>query len=284
MYRLPFFPVLFSFVFVPAALANIEATYYAARTQAPDLTTLCAGSSTCVVGTENFNTWTGGSFTTNFGTTGSKSISGSYSGGFVPSSANQYGGAGGSGQYPELFGSTYTLSLSTANLPGVNYFGLWFSALDNGNQLKFYQGSNLVYSFTPQDFRTLVGACTGSNPFCGNPNSGLDSHEQFAFLNFFDIGGTFDSVVFTQVGGGGFESDNHTVAYIDPITASGTLITTPEPNAWGLFAVGAFLLARTIRNKRLQLTSERGVEVDTSCIWRWVQAYAPKLNKRCRRI
>src|ERR1700687_3283284 len=27
---------------------------------------------------------------------------------------------------------------------------------------------------------------------------------------------------------------------------------------------------------------ERGVEVDASCIWRWVQAYAPELNKRCR--
>jgi len=24
------------------------------------------------------------------------------------------------------------------------------------------------------------------------------------------------------------------------------------------------------------------VEVDPSCIWRWVQAYAPELNKRCR--
>jgi transposase, IS6 family len=28
--------------------------------------------------------------------------------------------------------------------------------------------------------------------------------------------------------------------------------------------------------------AERGVEVDASCIWRWVQACAPELNKRCR--
>jgi IS6 family transposase len=28
--------------------------------------------------------------------------------------------------------------------------------------------------------------------------------------------------------------------------------------------------------------AERGIEVDASCIWRWVQAYAPELNKRCR--
>ena len=31
-----------------------------------------------------------------------------------------------------------------------------------------------------------------------------------------------------------------------------------------------------------ELLGERGMEVDASCIWRWVQAYAPELNKRCR--
>ena len=31
-----------------------------------------------------------------------------------------------------------------------------------------------------------------------------------------------------------------------------------------------------------ELVAERGVEVDASCIWLWVQAYAPELNKRCR--
>ena len=28
--------------------------------------------------------------------------------------------------------------------------------------------------------------------------------------------------------------------------------------------------------------AERGVEVDASCIWRWVQVYAPELNRRSR--
>ena len=31
-----------------------------------------------------------------------------------------------------------------------------------------------------------------------------------------------------------------------------------------------------------ELLAERGVTVDASCIWRWVQTYAPELNKRCR--
>jgi IS6 family transposase len=31
-----------------------------------------------------------------------------------------------------------------------------------------------------------------------------------------------------------------------------------------------------------ELFAERGIEVDASCIWRWVQAYSPELSKRCR--
>jgi len=32
-----------------------------------------------------------------------------------------------------------------------------------------------------------------------------------------------------------------------------------------------------------ELLAERGLPVDASCIWRWVQAFAPELGKRCRR-
>lgn len=31
-----------------------------------------------------------------------------------------------------------------------------------------------------------------------------------------------------------------------------------------------------------ELLTERAVAVEASCVWRWVQAYAPELNKRCR--
>src|SRR5919112_634393 len=31
-----------------------------------------------------------------------------------------------------------------------------------------------------------------------------------------------------------------------------------------------------------EILSERGLFVDASCVWRWVQAYAPEINKRCR--
>src|SRR5215831_15376992 len=31
-----------------------------------------------------------------------------------------------------------------------------------------------------------------------------------------------------------------------------------------------------------EMLAERGLAVDASCVWRWVQAYAPELIKRCR--
>src|SRR5919106_6246147 len=31
-----------------------------------------------------------------------------------------------------------------------------------------------------------------------------------------------------------------------------------------------------------ELLTERGINVDHSTIWRWVQRYAPELNRRCR--
>src|SRR5215469_10524275 len=33
-----------------------------------------------------------------------------------------------------------------------------------------------------------------------------------------------------------------------------------------------------------ELLVERGVAVHPTCIWRWVQTYAPELNKRCRPV
>jgi transposase-like protein len=32
-----------------------------------------------------------------------------------------------------------------------------------------------------------------------------------------------------------------------------------------------------------EMTSERGLSISASCIWRWVQIYGPELDKRCRR-
>ncbi|MGA9070301.1 MAG: PEP-CTERM sorting domain-containing protein [Terracidiphilus sp.] len=248
---------------------DIVVTYAAAGVQAPDTTILCGSDLQCWVGEQTFaadSVPTAGVFPTIAsigGLTGE--ISGTYSGtGMDMYAADQYGGAGGTGYYPELFaaGGSYTLTLTTSgDLPGVNYFGLWFSALDAGNELQFYENDSLLLTFTPAMFESLVGACPGStNAFCGNPNANFlndDSGEQYAFLNFFDQNGYFNKIVFTESGGGGFESDNHTVAYMDPPTPSGTVISgeAPEPSSLVLLLTGIMILMGISRRLTVGRTS-----------------------------
>jgi transposase-like protein len=43
-----------------------------------------------------------------------------------------------------------------------------------------------------------------------------------------------------------------------------------------------FAISAGLRQHVSALLAERGLAVDASCIWRWVQAYAAELNKRCR--
>ena len=242
----------------------IAVTYAPAGVQSPNSATICSSApgTQCWIGQENFNSGSAPTTATVLptlvsvgGLTGS--ISASYSGGYQIYAADQYGGAGGTGYYPEIFAAngSYTMTLSASGLPGgVNYFGLWFSALDAGNSLKFYDGNTLVESFGPQQFQSLVGACPDSNnAFCGNPNAnrlGQDSGEQFAFLNFYDFGGSFTSIVFSESGGGGFESDNHTVGYMNPITLTGTVITPiPEPDSVVLLLTGMLALLALMRRR-----------------------------------
>ncbi len=218
-----------------AALADsFSISYLAPGVQAPTSTSHY----------ETFDSSIKGPLVTNFNGSG---ITGTYTGNYTLIGANAWGGAGGS-QYIKTNGSatSYSLKLSQA----VNYFGLWFSALDPGNSLSFYNGNTLVRTFSPTNFISMVGACpTAGNPFCGNPNNGLDSVEQFAYLNFYDTNGTFDTIVFSQLlNSGEFESDNHAIANLTA-APSGTLIDAdaPEPASLFLVGTGIFSLAAGIR-------------------------------------
>ena len=223
---------------------TFSASYLAAGVQTPN-------------GNTNYNTFEPGNYNTatNSTTFNGSGITGTYSGSYNVASANQYGGAGGAGNFITTTGS-YSLSLSAS----ANYFGLWFSALDNGNQLSFYKDNTLLYSFTPANYQAMVGGCSRSrNAFCGNPNQsfpGQDSGEQFAFLNFYDSNGTFNKVTFTQtLPGSAFESDNHTVALTNQAPL-GTNIVTPEPSTWVLAMTGIFCMGGVVAFRRMKTVKQ----------------------------
>jgi len=200
--------------------------------------------------TTHYETFTSGPYgTTTFGGT---SIIGTYSGDYLINSASAFGGAGGTGSFIQtaLNGTdseVFTVTLSQS----VNYFGLWFSSLDPGNQLTFYNGATEVYSFDPADYHALVGACpSGTNPYCGNPNPaflGQDAGQLFAYLNFLDTTGTFDRIVFTDILPGQFESDNWAVAQ-DVASIPGTALT-PEPSSLLLLSSAAMGMAGLLRRR-----------------------------------
>ena len=67
-----------------------------------------------------------------------------------------------------------------------------------------------------------------------------------------------------------------------PITASNPFKGRQHPGQLIILCVRWYLRYPLSYEHVAELMAARGVEVDASCIWRWVQAYAPELKKRCR--
>ena len=237
----------------------ITVTYLAAGVETPSQSSVCGSTVGCTVAYETFSyvpTGVASSYTSNFSSgTGVASI---YTGVYAPiqvNPADQYGGAGGTGNYDVVFGASNTLTITNNQTGGgVNYFGMWISALDAGNQLQFYNGNTLVYTFTSQNLISALGSCAyghAGNAYCGNPSDYYaDSGELFAYVNFTDTIGTFNKIVFTQTGGGGFETDSQAVAYnraIDPTA-------TPEPAGIAGMGMGLLVLLLARRQRPVRST------------------------------
>jgi transposase, IS6 family len=67
-----------------------------------------------------------------------------------------------------------------------------------------------------------------------------------------------------------------------PITLNNAFKGRQHPGELIISCVRLYLRYPLSYEHVAELVAERGVEVDASCIWRWVQVYAPELNKRCR--
>lgn len=171
--------------------------------------------------------------------------------------ADQYGGAGGKGQYFDVDtsrsgkGQTYsTLKLDTPQ----SYLGLWWSAGDINNKLEFISKGQVVESLTTQDVVSYLSKIPNAKSYMGNPTqkfNGQDNWEPFAFLNFYDVGGTFDEVKFSNVGGTGFESDNHTIATSYKKITGNVVKSVPESSSVvGVLAV-AFVGASSVLKRRV---------------------------------
>ena len=67
-----------------------------------------------------------------------------------------------------------------------------------------------------------------------------------------------------------------------PITPTNPFKGRQYPGELILLCVRWYLRYPLAYEHVAEIIAERGIAVDASCIWRWAQAYAPELNKRCR--
>ena len=67
-----------------------------------------------------------------------------------------------------------------------------------------------------------------------------------------------------------------------PITASNPFKWRHYPGDIIMWCVRWYLRYPISFTHMAEMAVERGLAIDASCIWRWVQVYGPELDKRCR--
>lgn len=159
--------------------------------------------------------------------------------------ADQYGGAGGTGQYLSVQGGPINVTLTGQQ----KYVGFWWSAGDNTNIIRFYDtANNLLAEFTTA---TLVALLSGTGSitaidgnrypkvaYRGNPNppAGRNSLEPYGYVNLV-LEGSSTSFGRIEIRGSNFELDNLAVAGAVPIDPAwvdyGSLNITTPPGAIG---------------------------------------------------
>ncbi len=152
-------------------------------------------------------------------------------------------------KYPEVFeGNKVVINLEKT----LNYFGIDWGAAHSGNVFSFFKGDNLIKSFTTADIDKAGGFAFYSPLHPGINEDGAkkvgDNYYQGNGYTHFYSEGTndiFDKIEISQIGGGGFETDNHSFhAGTDRFTGFDPK-SVPEPGvAVGLLAFCGMFLRR----------------------------------------
>jgi hypothetical protein len=195
--------------------------------------------STSVVGatTENFNLLPVGALG-NY-----SSVIGNYTSGATIVTANAFGGSNQT-QYISVGAQSGTLTYSINFFEDLTYFGFYWGAGDAQNEVRFFNNGNLVQAFRVGDILATL-----SSDYNGNPNTGQNKSEKYAYLNFTTTGNTrFDQVVFhNDSKGTGFETDNHSI-FNQPLIPGNDPTPTPEPATYAM--VGAACIALAYMRRR----------------------------------
>jgi hypothetical protein len=239
--------------------ANAFASTIVAYVEAPGL----QASSLSSITTTDFNSLSTGNYSaplaTSIGT-----YQASPSDQFRILGADQYGGAGGTGNYFAIGSQSGFVGPIVLDLNSdANYFGFWWSAGDVNNTISFLENGVLYATFSTADIVGLLpnspsgsvtainGSTYNTQNYYGNPNNlSQDAQEPFAYVDVIANGLTFNQISFSNANlGSGFESDNHSVAVgvTDPPTGDVIVENVPLTDAAQVPEPGtAFLLVAAL--------------------------------------
>ena len=113
----------------------------------------------------------------------------------------------------------------------ANYFGMDLGAISSGNTLSFYRGTTLIKTYNTADMNSR--ATVSASQHGGEENG-------YAHFYADNASERFDRMVISQVGSGGFETDNHSFNM-----GEHDVRKTPEPGMMlGLVAIGGSVWAK----------------------------------------
>lgn len=210
-------------------------------------------------------------FDTNIGEFNSGALSGTSGSSLAVVAADQYGGAGGTGNYIALGNESGSFTPVTVSLSvSTNYLGLWWSAADTNNTVELFNNGTLVGTITESEIQNILPNTTGTTvtaingtthynttAYYSNPTQnfhGDDGGEPFFYVDIVLAGATFNEVEIFNPGATGFESDNWSI-YNGTVTTANIPTTdvevapVPEPSQYG--AISGALIFCLVAGHRL---------------------------------